>query len=242
MSSQVGKVAIVCGLGSGGIGDACARRWAKEGFKVAMLSRTEAKLKVLAEKIPNSYVYPCDATSKEQIEDTVKKITSELGPIDTLIYNAGHGKFAGFDEVEQRDFDMALASGPSALFAFAKAIIPGMVDRGSGTIAVTGATASWRGMPNTNCFAPAKFAQRALAQCLCREYGPKGIHVFHVVIDGIVDLPRTREWLPDAPDSKFLKPDAIADTYWFLANQDPSVRSFETSVASSSRQSDMLTI
>lgn len=236
------KVAVICGLGSGGIGDACARRWSKEGFKVAMLARTESKLRALENDIPNSYAYPCDASSVEQINATVKKITSDLGPIHVLVYNAGSGKFALFDNVSQRDFDLALASGPSALFAFAKAVLPGMVERGSGAIAVTGATASWRGMPSTNCFAPAKFAQRSLAQSLCREFGPKGINVFHVVIDGIVDLPRTREMMPDAPESTFLKPDAIADTYWFLANQDPSARTFETSIASAARQHDMLTI
>lgn len=236
------KVAIVCGLGSGGIGDACARRWSKEGFKVAMLSRTESRLQKLAQEIPNSYVYPCDAASPEQIHTTVDKIKSELGPIDTLIYNAGSGKFAGFENISQEEFNMGLASGPQALFAFAKAVLPSMEERGSGTIAVTGATASWRGMPSTICFAPAKFAQRAVAQSLCREFGPKGINVFHVVIDGMVDLPRTRAMIPDAPDSTFLKPDSIADTYWFLSNQDPSARSFETSIASMARQHDMLTI
>ena len=236
------KVAVVCGLGSGGIGDACARRWSKEGYKVAMLARTESKLKALSESIPNSYPYVCDATSTTQIHSTIEKITKELGPIDALIYNAGSGVFSRFDSVSQKDFDMALATGPKALFAFAKALIPGMLSLGGGTIAVTGATASWRGMPETNCFAPAKFAQRALAQSLCREFGPQGIHVFHVVIDGMVDIPRTRAMLPDAPDELFLQPDAIADTFWFLANQDPSARSFETSLTSADRQMNMLTI
>merc|ERR1712226_816030 len=106
-----------------------------------------------------------------------------------------------------------MRTGPSALFAFAKAVTPSMIERGKGVIGITGATAAWRGMPTTSAKAPGNFAMRALAQSLARDMAPKGIHVFHVIIDGIVDQPRTHAWLPDKPQDQFLKPAAIADTY-----------------------------
>merc|ERR1712087_816614 len=104
-----------------------------------------------------------------------------------------------------------MQTGPSALFAFAKAVTPGMIERGKGVIGITGATAAWRGMPVTSAKAPGNFGMRALAQSLARDMGPRGIHVFHVVIDGIVDMPKTRLWMENKPDDEFMQPTAIAE-------------------------------
>ena len=81
---------------------------------------------------------------------------------------------------------------------------------GLGVIGITGATASTRGKPFTTAFAQAKMAQRGLAQSIAREFGPEGVHVFYYVVDGVIDLPRTRERMPDKPDETFLNPDHIA--------------------------------
>jgi len=82
-----------------------------------------------------------------------------------------------------------------------------MVAQGGGVFGITGATASWRGVKSTPAFASAKFGVRALAQSLCKTYAAQGVHVFHCVIDGIVDQPRTRSWFPaDKPDDEFLSP------------------------------------
>ena len=84
---------------------------------------------------------------------------------------------------------------------------------------------------------------RALSQSLAKTYGPKGVHVFHVVIDGVVDQPRTRAWFPkEKPDDEFLDPATIADTYWSVASQDKRCWTFETNVCPASRMFDMLTI
>ena len=102
-----------------------------------------------------------------------------------------------------------------------------MVKRGGGVFGVTGATASWRGVPSTPAFASAKFGVRALAQSLCKTYAASGVHVFHVVIDGIVDQPRTRAWFPaDKPTDEFLSPSTIADTYFGIASQEKSCWTF----------------
>jgi NAD(P)-dependent dehydrogenase (short-subunit alcohol dehydrogenase family) len=89
--------------------------------------------------------------------------------IDTLIYNVGVGFFKSFDDLSEEDFDACWKSGPKGLFSFAKAVVPHFKERGSGVLGVTGATASWRGMPYTGAFAASKFAKRALCQSLARD-------------------------------------------------------------------------
>ena len=142
----------------------------------------------------------------------------------------------------QRSF----SAGPMGLFSFAKAVSPGMTERGRGVIGVTGATASWRGMPFTPAFAPAKFAVRALCQSLARSLSPKGVHVFHVIIDGGVLGGAQRAAIAAGtlakPETDFLHPEAIAETYWAMASQSPGAWSFETNVVAADRMFDMLTI
>ena len=99
-----------------------------------------------------------------------------------------------------------------------------MLARGSGTILFTGATSAIRGRDAASAFSSAKFAVRGLAWSLAREVGPKGIHVSHVIIDGVIDTPGLQSSLSDEP---LLDPDAIAQTYWSLALQDKSAWSFE---------------
>ncbi|KAH8065640.1 3-oxo-behenoyl-CoA reductase [Aureococcus anophagefferens] len=108
------------------------------------------------------------------------------------------------------------------------AILPGMASRGGGVFGVTGATASWRGVPKTPAFASAKFGVRALAQALAKDYAPKGIHIFHCIIDGVVNQPRTKAWFPaDKPDDEFLSPATIAPR-WDIAAQEKSCWTFES--------------
>ena len=104
------------------------------------------------------------------------------------------GGFKSFEETTQEEFNAALATGPAALFAFAKAVTPGMIRRGAGVIGITGATASWRGMPSTYAKAAGNSGMRSLAQSLARDMAPKGVHVFHVIVDALIDQPRTHAW------------------------------------------------
>ena len=119
---------------------------------------------------------------------------------------------------------------PGALFgAFAasRLVIPAMKRRGRGAIIFIGATASMRGGARSAGFSSAKAAQRALAQSMARHLWPAGIHVALVVVDGVIDLPRTREQMPGKPDDFFLRPDAIAATVMSIVGQDRSAWSFE---------------
>jgi len=218
---------VVAGVGEKGIGEHTAMKFASEGYTVAMLARRRENLDRLEGEIPNSKGYVCDVSVCEQVHSVIANITSDLGPIDVLIVNTSAGSFKPFAETTQEDFELAMRTGPSALFAFAKAVTPGMIERGHGVIGITGATASWRGMPGTSAKAPGNFAMRALAQSLARDMAPQGIHVFHVIIDGIVDQPRTHQWMPQKPDEEFMKPRDIAETYWAMASQPRSCWGFE---------------
>jgi NAD(P)-dependent dehydrogenase (short-subunit alcohol dehydrogenase family) len=96
-----------------------------------------------------------------------------------------------------------------------------------GTILLTGATASLRGSARFSCLAVGKFGLRALSQSLARELGPQGIHVAHIIVDGQIDLPRTRQMMPSRAAETFLSPNAIADTYFHLATQHPTAWTLE---------------
>ncbi|KAH8048277.1 3-oxo-behenoyl-CoA reductase [Aureococcus anophagefferens] len=224
------KVCVVVGLGNKGIGDHCAKQWAAEGFAVAMLARRAEVLAELEKEIPGSRAFPCDVTDQAQVEATVKRIAAELGPVDVCISTTRASACSSRSRRRRsRSSSSAGAAAPAGLYLFAKAILPGMASRGGGVFGVTGATASWRGVPKTPAFASAKFGVRALAQALAKDYAPKGIHIFHCIIDGVVNQPRTKAWFPaDKPDDEFLSPATIAKHYWDIAAQEKSCWTFES--------------
>ena len=119
-------------------------------------------------------------------------------------------------------------------FFFSKAAVERMLPRERGTIIFTGASGSMRGKAMFGGFAQAKAALRALAQSCAREFGPKGLHVAHVVIDGAVDGNRINTLLPDlkdkAGDEGLLSPDGIAENYWHIHNQPRSAWTHELDV------------
>jgi len=84
------------------------------------------------------------------------------------------------------------------------------------TLIFTGATASIKANANMSSFASAKFAMRALSTSIAKEFAPKGVHVAHAVIDGVIDIARTKEWLKDMPPEAKIGADDIAETYWNL--------------------------
>lgn len=220
------KVCVVPGVGPGN-GESLVRKFASEGYDVIGLARDEARLRETLADIDGATAVECDVTNRIQVEEVYARIRDEHGPVDTLLYNAGSGAFATFDDVDAADLEQSWQVNTLGLFHAAKQVIPDMLDNGGGKIGVTGATASTRGIPITTAFAQAKGAQRYLAQSLAREFGPRGIHVFYFVIDGVVDAPRTREMMSDKPDDFFLKPDDIAESVYSVAHQPKSAWTFE---------------
>jgi NAD(P)-dependent dehydrogenase (short-subunit alcohol dehydrogenase family) len=216
------QVAIVIGAGPG-LGAAAARRFAHDGFAVAIVSRndqtTAPTQRVIEADGGTVRAYAADTTDGADVAKLFAAVRAELGPPDVLIYNTSAFHMGGILEVSPEEFERCWKAGCHGAFLCAREVLPAMVERGRGTILLTGATASLRGSARFSCLAVGKFGLRALGQSIAREFSERGIHVAHVVIDGQIDSARARSWAPDRPASSFLAPDAIAETYWHLHNQ-----------------------
>ncbi len=223
------KVCVVMGVGPGN-GEAFVRRFSDEGYQVAMLARSKDYLLQLEQSISNTYAFPCDLMESEQIGTVLAAIRDKLGPAEVLLYNAGGGVFKNVEEASLEDFEANWRINVQGLVAATKAVLPQLREHDTASIIVTSASAATRGRANTAPFASAKAAQRSLAQSMARQLGPEKIHVANVVIDGVVDLPRTREWLADKPDEFFVTPAAVADAVWNLSQQHPSAWTFELDI------------
>ncbi len=223
---MAGPVCVITGVGPGN-GAAFCRKFAGEGYQVAMLARTEARLRELESKIPGTRGYAVDVGRPEPVRRAFDRIRRDLGAVDVLVHNAGVGTFSAFLDTEPERLEEAFRTNALGLLVCGQEAARDMVDRGRGAVIAIGATASLRGGAAFAGFAPAKAAERSLAQSMARSLGPKGIHVAHVVVDGVIDLPRTRAIFKDRPDDFFLKPDAIAQTVHHLVEQDPSAWTFE---------------
>lgn len=226
MSQGDKPVCVVIGVGPGN-GASFARRFAAEGYAVALLARSRDYLDGLSAEIEGSRAFPYDATSPDDAATVLPRIREEMGPISVLLYNAGAGMFGDFEVTSPEKFEAAWRVNAHGLLLAAKQVVPGMRDLGGGNIVVTGATASLRGGAGFAGFASAKAAQRSLAQSMARKLGPEGIHVSYVVVDGVINMPRTRELLPDREDEEFLDPDDIASAVFFLTRQEKSAWTFE---------------
>lgn len=219
-------VCAVIGIGPGN-GTSLARRFAAGGYAIAMLSRSTELSSELANELDGARAFACDASLPKSIASAFEEVRSEMGDPEVVVYNAGSGVFGNVEQVDLLAFETAWQVNARGLFCVAREVVPAMKAAGKGTILVVGATASLRGGANFAAFAAAKGAQRNLAQAMARHLAPSGIHVGLLIIDGMVDLPRSRQMLPDAPDAKFMKPDSIADTAFMIHAQDPSAWTFE---------------
>lgn len=220
------KLCVITGVGAGN-GASFSRRFTREGYRVVMLARNLAYLETLAKEIPGSVAMECDVRDPDAIRDVFARIHEEIGTVDTLIYNAGAGEWASIMDTSLEGMESSWATNTLGLVACAQQVIPSMTENGEGNIMVIGATASLRGGAQSTAFASAKAAQRSVAQSMARDLGPKGIHVGYLIIDGIIDIERTRERFPDRADDFFMQPDAIADSVYALTQQDRSAWAFE---------------
>jgi NAD(P)-dependent dehydrogenase (short-subunit alcohol dehydrogenase family) len=219
-------VCAVVGVGPGN-GAAIARRFAAEGYAVALLARSRGFRDALAAELPSARAYECDAGDPASVANAFAEIRLDLGDVDVLVYNAGSGTWGTVETIAIAAFESSWRVNALGALVACQEVIPAMKQRGRGSIVFIGATASKRGRPNTTAFASAKAAQRSLAESVARHAWPLGIHVSLVIIDGVVDLPSTRKQMPDRPDSFFVAPAAVAETVYGLTKQDRSAWSFE---------------
>ncbi|KAL7273349.1 hypothetical protein RUND412_003801 [Rhizina undulata] len=225
--ASVKPLAIIAGVGAG-TGAAVARKFA-EKYSVVLLARTPSNLDPVVNDIKssggNALAVPADVTDASSVQSAFKTISEKFpnAPVAAAVFNA-NGKFTKgpFLETSLEDYELSWAVNGRGAFLFSQATLP-LLSASTHlphppTLIFTGATASARAAANFAAFAVGKFALRALSQSLAKEFGPKGVHVSHAVIDGVIDIPRTKEWKFEHPDAK-INPNAIADAYWHLHTQ-----------------------
>jgi NAD(P)-dependent dehydrogenase (short-subunit alcohol dehydrogenase family) len=225
-----GRVAAVMGVGPG-LGASVSRRFAREDFAVALMARREESVAGVREEIEGrggtALPVTADATDRGSVQAGFERVRAELGDPEVLVYNAGDFQVGGILDVSPERFDECFRANCAGAFYAAREVLPAMVERGRGTILLTGATAALRGSARFAALAVGKFGLRALAQSMAREFGPQGVHVAHVIIDGQISTPRVRGMYPDREEHTMLSPDAIAQTYWQLHSQDPTAWTLE---------------
>ncbi|MEM6731555.1 MAG: SDR family NAD(P)-dependent oxidoreductase [Myxococcota bacterium] len=229
--------ALVVGAGSG-TGAAVAKRFAREGLVACVARRSAGALAELVSEIESAggraRAFGLDATDEEAVKATVETIENEVGPLEVLVYNSAIFTRASILDLTAEQYKGDWDVCAFAAFLCAREAALRMVERGRGTILFTGATASKRGGSHFAAFAGGKFALRALAESMARELGPKGIHVGHVIIDGLINVPRVRDIMPGMAEKLgedgMVDPDAIADTYWHMHAQPKSTWTFEADV------------
>lgn len=219
-------VCVVAGVGPGN-GAAFAKTFDKAGYQIVLLGRTQSTLDAVAETVAGSRSYVCDVAQPDQIIDVFGQIKSDLGPVSVLLYNAGPGMFGSMDQIDPTDFETSWRTNALGLLVACQTLAPDMRAAGEGAIIVTGATASVRGGGGFAAFAPAKAAQRSLAQSMARHLSKDGIHVALVIVDGVIDMERTREAMPNFPDNRFMQADDIAESVLALVRQGRSAWTFE---------------
>lgn len=227
---------VCCVIGAGdATGSAVARRFAREGYTVCVARRTEAALAPLVNQISaeggRALAFGLDARREDQVVNFFNRIEAEVGAIEIVVFNVGGNvRFPILETTAQKYFkvwEMCAMAG----FLVGREAARVMLARERGTLLFTGATASLRGGAGFSAFAGGKAALRALAQSMARELGPKGLHVAHIVIDGLIDTAATRANFPqrvvEAGQHGILQPDHIAEAYWWLHQQPRDVWTFE---------------
>lgn len=225
-------------LGAGlpdGVGGALAHRFAREGLHVLVTGRTLAKVEQTASEIRgagfDAAALAVDVTCEADLDAAFAQLSVRGAPVAAVIYNAGNNAIIPFEELTPKVFEDFWRLGPFGGFLTAQRAMPLLAEQGRGSMLFTGASASMRGKPNFAHFASSKAGLRSLAQALARDYGPRGVHVAHVVIDGGINGDRLKtflpEWLEQLGDDGSLSPAAIADAFWYLHSQQRSAWSFE---------------
>lgn len=223
--------AIVVGVGAEqGLGAALCRKFAAEGYHVLVAGRTKAKLDAVVATIAaaggRAVAVPTDTTSEA---DVIRLFDQGMAPgdgaepADLIVYNAGNNQRQDFREMTAESFEALWRVGCFGGFLIGREAARRLVPLGRGTVLFTGASASLRGKPGYAQFSAAKAGLRMIAQSMAREYGPLGIHVAHIVVDGGIDGERVRSRFPKMADQRgvdgMLGLDAIAETYWHLHRQ-----------------------
>lgn len=230
------RAAVVVGVGpERGLGAALAQRFAAHGLTTFIVGRTEAKLARVAAAIEawggRAIPLVADAAREDQVRSLFEAIDSYGCMPELVACTVDQNLRAALLDTDSTAFISLWQANCLAAFLVGREAVRRMVRVKRGTIIFTGASASLRARPPFVAFASAKFALRALAQGMAREFGPQGIHVAHVLIDGVIDGERARLQFPDLVQAKggkgLLKPESVAEVYWHLHCQPPDAWTHE---------------
>lgn len=233
---QSSGAAVVVGVGaSRGLGGALCRRFAREGLHVFASARRPEKIEALAAEIATAggaaTAVVADATREADVAQLMDVAEKEAGSLALVAYNAGNMRVGKLAEMEAAFFEDTWRVTCYGGFLVGREAARRMLPRGAGSILFTGATASLRARPPFTAFASAKAALRALAFGLARELGPQGVHVGHVVVDGVIRGDMVLERMPQLEErlgaDGMLDVDAIADAFWTLHTQDRTAWTLE---------------
>ena len=224
------EVVLVVGAGPG-LGAAVARRFAAASMPVAVSTRTQATVDSVASKIiaggGTAKPYAADATDENAVTALFDQVEDDLGSIGVVVYNAGAFARTSVVETSAEAFENSWRIGCFGGFLVGREAARRMLPRKQGTILITGATAALRGSANFVNLAVGKFGLRALAQSMARELGPEGIHVAHIIIDGVIASDDRGQDQDGQTADDLLSPDAIAQTYYDLYTQHRSAWTLE---------------
>jgi NAD(P)-dependent dehydrogenase (short-subunit alcohol dehydrogenase family) len=210
------ETALIIGAGSG-LSASLARLFHKEGMQIALAARNAGKLIDLAAETAAT-VFSCDASEISVVNTLFDAVSRDLAPPDVVVYNPSARVRGPVTEIDPEAVRQALMITCYGGFLVGQAAARQMLQRGSGSILFTGATASVKGFPHSASFAMGKFGLRGLAQSMARELAPNNIHVAHFVIDGGIGV--------SGADDR-LHPDAIAGAYLFAHRQQRSAWTWE---------------
>ncbi len=228
--------AIVVGVGSEqGLGAAIARRFAAEGHRVIVSGRTKEKLAqavcAIVDHGGKAEAFAADATIESHVAALFDFAEGSGHIVDLVVFNAGNNVRHDFRTMPAELFEQTWRVATFGGFLVGREAARRLTPLGKGTIIFTGATASLRGKPPFTAFASAKAGLRSLAQSMAREFGPLGIHVAHVVIDGGIDGEKLNSAAPQLRIERgadgLLNIDAIAEAYWHLHGQHRSAWTHE---------------
>ena len=229
---------LVVGVGaSRGLGAAVARRFAAGGYPIVIAGRSEDKLAATLAELKASGATAVAITGDAALAADAARFVAAAGrlaPLAVAVHNTGGIRPAPFLQVTAEDYEQHWREHALGGFHLAQAAIPALLARGGGSLIFTGASGSLRGSARFAPFAAAKAAVRNTAQSIAREFGPQGIHVGHVVVDGGIEGDRLLSRMPGlkaerGPDG-MLDPDAIAEAYWTLHHQHRSAWTLELDV------------
>jgi len=247
MNDQSGekKVCLVIGAGAG-IGGAITKKFASAGYHVCFARRSDRTGLTNMEKNLRTSGYSVsghilDVTKEDVIEELIVGIEQKVGSIHTAVYNVGAqiGN-RSLEDTKLKTFELGWRLGTFGLYRLAKELLPVMAARGAGNLLVTGATASVRGNSGQHSHAATMASRRMLCQSLNAEFAERGVHICHIIIDGLVDAPDTLGKMLGPKQFEVLRqnkgyeknglllPNHIAETYYQIAHQHPSTWTFET--------------